>query len=337
MKTYSLFASVCFSISVASYADSLPPLNLDTGRVTVSGLSSGGYMATQFHLAHSEFVSGAGIIAAGPYNCAQGDISTALAQCVNKTSDSLNLAAINEVASEYALQGKIAPLNNLRDDKVWLFHGTLDNRVTAEVSDLLFSQYKGWTQEENIVYVSDMAIDHVFPTLSSGGACDASESPFIGLCNYDAAGEMLNHLLGELTPPDDALEGRVYSINQYHIAGTNASTMAEEGYVFVPKACEGDNVCELHVSFHGCSQYADAVDMAYVTQTGINRWADDNQIVVLYPQTKKSLFMPLNPQGCWDWWGYTSDEYATKNGDQIKAVNAMIGALNANTTEANND
>lgn len=337
MKYYSLFASVCLSVSVASAAETLPKLTLDTDSITLSGLSSGGYMATQFHLAHSEMVSGAGILAAGPYYCAQGDISTALAQCVNKTTDGLTLAPLNQIAADYANQGKIDPLINLKDDKVWLFHGTLDDRVIEDVSNLLFSQYKGWTQEENIVYVSDKSISHVFPTVADGGACEVSESPYIGRCDYDAAGDMLNHLIDGLAPPDDALTGRVYTIDQHKLAGSDATTMAEEGYLFVPKACEGETTCELHVSFHGCNQYADAVDMAYVTQTGINQWADDNQIVVLYPQTKKSLFMPLNPQGCWDWWGYTSEDYANKNGDQIKAVNSIISAINANSTEANND
>ena len=54
---------------------------------------------------------------------------------------------------------------------------------------------------------------------------------------------------------------------------------------------------------------------------------DDNQLVVIYPQTRKSLIMPMNPQGCWDWWGYTSDAYATSEGPQIKAVNAFIDFL----------
>jgi hypothetical protein len=35
----------------------------------------------------------------------------------------------------------------------------------------------------------------------------------------------------------------------------------------------------------------------------------------------------MNPQGCWDWWGYTGDQYATKNGPQLKAVDALISHL----------
>jgi hypothetical protein len=37
--------------------------------------------------------------------------------------------------------------------------------------------------------------------------------------------------------------------------------------------------------------------------------------------------MPLNPQGCWDWWGYTGEDYANNQGQQIKAVKNIIHAL----------
>ncbi|MGK0371687.1 MAG: hypothetical protein ACJAW1_001930 [Glaciecola sp.] len=50
-------------------------------------------------------------------------------------------------------------------------------------------------------------------------------------------------------------------------------------------------------------------------------------MVVLYPQVKKSMFMPLNPQGCWDWWGYTDENYANKKGPQIKAIYKVMQAL----------
>jgi pimeloyl-ACP methyl ester carboxylesterase len=46
-------------------------LGLDRGTVTVSGLSSGGFFAHQFHVAHSDLVTGAGIIAGGPYGCVE--------------------------------------------------------------------------------------------------------------------------------------------------------------------------------------------------------------------------------------------------------------------------
>jgi hypothetical protein len=39
--------------------------------VTVSGLSSGGFFAHQFHIAFSKLVHGAGIIAGGPFGCVE--------------------------------------------------------------------------------------------------------------------------------------------------------------------------------------------------------------------------------------------------------------------------
>ena len=52
-------------------ADPLPALGADLTQTTVSGLSSGAYMAGQFQIAYSQLVIGAGIVAGGPYACAE--------------------------------------------------------------------------------------------------------------------------------------------------------------------------------------------------------------------------------------------------------------------------
>ena len=337
MKKFStILMALAGATSVYSHADDVPPLNVDLNQVTVSGLSSGGYMATQFHLAHSDWVKGAGILAGGPYYCAQNDITTALSQCVNKIETPIDEAALLAVAEEYEKAGKIAPLSGLKDAKVWLFHGTKDERVISDVSDILYKQYQHWTDTQNIKYVNDKPIAHLFPTLNEGSDCETSQSPFIGKCNFDAAGDMLTHLMPDLVAPDDSISGKVYTINQHEIGGDNAKTLAEQGFVYVPQSCEEGETCRVHMSFHGCNQYADAVGDSYVTQTGINEWADDNNIVVFYPQTKKSLFMPLNPQGCWDWWGYSSDDYANRDGAQIVALSTLLHSLNSHK-EVKND
>ena len=58
--------------------------------------------------------------------------------------------------------------------------------------------------------------------------------------------------------------------------------------------------------------------------TGYNRWAASNNIVVLYPQTEAS---PGNPNGCWDFWGYTGQDYYSRDGKQMAAVKTMIDRL----------
>lgn len=323
-KTLSVTLSALLGIGMVNAAS----LNLDLDHITVSGLSSGGYMANQFHLAHSDWVNGAAIISAGPYGCARNDITIALAECVDKTSEDTNLDALNEQAANLAKNGKIPALDNLSGDKVWLLHGTRDTRIAAGVTDMLARQYQGWVGEQNMQYIANKPFAHVYPTKQSGDNCQSSQSPFIGNCDYDAAGESLQFLYGELNPPATELSGDIITLNQHKVAGSDADTLAETGYAYVPQSCADGEKCRVHVSFHGCNQYADAVGTAYVEQTGINQWADTNQLVVVYPQTRKSLFMPLNPQGCWDWWGYTNKHYATTKGPQIKAVEAIVRSLN---------
>lgn len=75
-------------------AESLPKLNLN-GPDTVSGLSSGAYMAGQYHLAFAEQIKGAALIAAGPVYCAQNSLGLALEHCFNKASSAPDMTAIN--------------------------------------------------------------------------------------------------------------------------------------------------------------------------------------------------------------------------------------------------
>ncbi|MBT0588071.1 extracellular catalytic domain type 2 short-chain-length polyhydroxyalkanoate depolymerase [Alteromonas oceanisediminis] len=326
----SLFA--CGSHSIA--AETLPALNLTLENTTVSGLSSGGYMATQFHLAHSDWVTGIGVIGAGPYFCAQGDIGIALSQCVSKMEPPIEVDALSQQATLYEDAGVIAPLEHLAGSKVWILHGTADTTVNRGAADALVAQYTQWAGEEHVRYVNDKPFAHHFPTEQNGTQCDQSAAPFIGACDYDAAGALLTHIRGPLADKPTQSSGKLYRFDQQALGKEAASSLADEGVVYVPTECEQDNAsgsCELHISFHGCNQYMGAVGDAYATQTGLNAWADTNQMVVLYPQTKKSLFMPLNPQGCWDWWGYTDENYANKNGPQIIAVENMARALAANS------
>jgi hypothetical protein len=47
-------------------------------------------------------------------------------------------------------------------------------------------------------------------------------------------------------------------------------------------------------------------------------------IVVLYPQLTRS---GVNPNGCWDFWGYSGDDYRMQDGRQMAAVKAMIDRM----------
>ena len=82
-----LLASICatsvllltaVSSPTAAQIVSLPSYNVDINQTSVSGLSAGGYMAVQFDVAFSSTLRGAGIIAGGPFYCAQGSVPTGM-------------------------------------------------------------------------------------------------------------------------------------------------------------------------------------------------------------------------------------------------------------------
>jgi poly(3-hydroxybutyrate) depolymerase len=103
--------------------------------------------------------------------------------------------------------------------------------------------------------------------------------------------------------------------------------MADTGYLYVPPGCRtaGAN-CRIHVAIHGCVQSVESVGDQFYTDTGYNHWADNNRLLILYPQINKTN-IPYNPKGCWDWWGYTGVNYATRSSPQMKAITAMVKRL----------
>lgn len=292
-----------------------------TGDITVSGLSSGGYMAAQFHLAFSDKVSGAAIIAGGPLYCAQNNLATAFANCMGKPESNPDLTAIEQYLTTLEQQQQLAPRQNLQDDKVWILHGSEDTTVHPNVGKALYNQYQQWLPANSIKLVSEQPFAHHFPTDSdSGTACDISEPPFIASCNYDAAGELLRYLLGDIKPKVASTSGSIRQLPQTQ----TASHLAKTGYAYIPSQCAAGEPCQLHISFHGCKQHAAIVDDAYISGTGLNHYADTNNLVILYPQAAPSA---LNPHGCWDWWGYSTEHYISRQAPQLQAVMSLTEQL----------
>ena len=298
---------------------------IDPDGITVSGISSGGFMATQLQVAHSSRIAGAGIIAAGPYYCAAGSLTTALGACINPPEPPDASTGI-AYARESAGTGAIDPVAGLADDRVWLFHGTADAVVGRTVVESLATFYRAFVPDSQVALITDVEAAHLMPTDTSGGACTETAAPFIGSCGYDAAGSLLAHLYGSLTDPGSGT-GELIAFDQ-RMAADNAGAkgLADSGYVFVPTACAAGATCRLHVALHGCEMGSDTIGDAFARTGGYNRWAAANDIVVLYPQVRKSR-LPLNPAGCWDWWGYDGDGYATRQGSQVRALYEMIDAL----------
>jgi poly(3-hydroxybutyrate) depolymerase len=327
MRSWAVELLFLCSFGSAAAADRLPAYGADVAAFTVSGVSSGGYMAVQMQVAHSSRVAGVGALAAGPYYCAQGGLWTASYNCMTPGvwTPLPRAELLKGHTDRFAREKLIDPTSNLARARVWLFSGTRDSTVEPEVVEALAGFYALF--KAKFVLVKDKPAGHAMVTEDAGNACGATEPPFINDCDYDAAGELLRHLLGSLSPPSTAAGGRLIAFDQRELGGMNAISMAAEGFVYVPRACETDR-CRVHVAFHGCRQGVDAVGERFVREAGYNRWADANRLIVLYPQaTARYVWWTFNPRGCWDWWGYTGQAYATKDAPQMRAVMAMVERL----------
>jgi hypothetical protein len=312
----------------ARAAAPLPRLMLEPGSLTVSGVSSGGHMALQYQVAFSRDVAGAGIIAAGPWSCARGSLYRALRTCSRGEVIGPEVGPLVQLARESAAAGRIDDPAWLAPDRVWAFHGSRDEVVGAAVMDSLLRFYRAFLPPERLHYETRVPAAHGFPTRGEGAACDQATSPWLNDCDFDAAGELLRHLYDDLREPAGPLRGELREFDQRpYTTGRAASSLAGTGWIYVPQDCNGRRPCRIHVAFHGCRQGTDFVGRTFVRSAGYNRWADANRIVVLYPQVARSWLRPFNPQGCWDWWGYTGADYAERNGAQLAAVRRMLGAL----------
>lgn len=327
--------------SVARAADTparLAPMPADPASVTVSGISSGGAMAVQFHVAHSKLVQGMAALAAPPYFCAEGNVVHALGRCM-KDGTAIPLDAIGKRVAQFTADGTIDALDNLRGDRVWLYRGAADPVVHASVVDALERQYQSYVDPAGLVRIEREGAGHTFPVDDpAAAACGASEPPYIANCSYDAARALLGYLYGALKAEDAAAaeSGELRAFDQRPYAQASGSAgLDDRGWVFVPETCTSTTGarCRLHVVFHGCRQGASFVGEDFMRRAGYLRVAQANDIILLFPQVKPTT-TPLNPLGCWDWWGYEDEHYATQRGRQVQAVRAMIADVLANPTPA---
>lgn len=332
-----LFVSCCLGLLPVS-AQVLPLPAMQTANVSVSGLSSGGYMAVQFDVAYSASVMGAGVVAGGPYYCAQGSVAKATTICsCTGTPYSCQVApggtGVNSLirqTDQNAANGTVDPTAGLANHRIWMLSGTADTVVPQAVMNDLQTYYRHYISTANIFYKQDLPAQHAMPTDSYGNSCGKLGSPYINNCGYDAAGELLKWIYGSLNNRASASPaGRFIEFDQSEfLPDPTSHGMAASGYLYVPPGCDSNSGqgCRLHVVFHGCLQDTGTIGDTYLRHAGYNAWADSNRIVLLYPQAAP-IYPMTNPNACWDWFNYDDAHYAQKAGHQMAAVKQMVDRL----------
>lgn len=330
-----LAALLTLAFPVAAREDTLPPLpvlNIETDTISVMGVSSGGYMATQLAVAWPELFSRLAVFAAGPWGCAQGELSRALGQCMDTRHGLPSPAALNSRYAHYLAEGLVGEPSALAEQRVYLWHGGADNTVDPRLGEQLADQYRDWLTdpETQLKVETNPNAAHGWPVAAMQSTdtkladCAEGGSPHLLACDRGGAGQALQWLYRErVTPPEGDGRGmlRVFDQTAFY------DDIADKGYLYLPKTCEEGAPCALIVALHGCEMSATQIGETFVRHSGLNEWAAENRLVVLYPQAEASL---PNPKACWDWWGYDESLWElnplhdSRKGQQVQALKAMV-------------
>ncbi len=317
----------------------LPRLGLNPESTSVIGVSSGGYMATQLAVAWPSRFAGLGVLAAGPWGCARGTLSLALGQCMYTRLGPPDMAALETRHRDYLERDLVGSLEALASLKAFVWQGGEDDVIAPSLGRALAEQLSGWLAdpETQLRYLETDGAGHGWPidatprlAPSEQDDCRSGSAAYLLACDLDIAGEALTWLHGDLSPPaPDATPAGI--LTRFDQSAFDTKGFADSGYLFVPEGCEMGG-CDLTIALHGCGMASETLGDTFVRRNGLNAWAGANQRVVLYPQAETSL---ANPQGCWDWWGFTESTWQldpmhdSRQGSQVSALMAMIDRLEA--------
>jgi len=349
-------------------APRLGSFNVAANQHSISGLSSGAFMTVQLHLAYSANFIGAGVVAGGPYRCAESArelamtaedsyMLNALSICMTPLTPrtSPNIKRLVKLVEQTEAAGLIDPLSNLARQRLYIFTGTADSVVSSTVVEGTYRFYQALgVPAAQVEFVNNVAAGHSIITANIEDNQDlaANQPPYLNYGGYYQSHIILRHIYGELADPVDCLSGRLMAFDQLEFLdpGEEAyASLGPYGYVYVPAAVRrGERARGVHIAIHGCKQGAPYVtytnglpDIAsqppfgnrYAATTGYNEIADANNLIVLYPQCRgDDTGDAENPDGCWDWWGYTSKsssypDYYSRDAVQIKAIHRMLERL----------
>jgi len=307
-------------------------LKIQPDRVAVEGISSGADMATQMHIAYSGTFKSCGLFASAPYWCAMNNEDVALTSCCQEP-ELIKLQMLYDKVTSYAEKNLIDDPKNLTDSKVWMYTGKLDTVVKSGVVEQTHAFYENYVPTDNIAFVNNISSEHAWITNDYGNLCPILASPYISNCHFDGAFAMLQWFYPNSTfnaPAKSVNKTNLITFDQSNYTPNNEKpskiSLGDEGFFYVPESCN-TQPCGLHVAFHGCLQSYSTVGFDFVLNNGLNQWAETNNMAVLYPQAAASDLMPSNPEGCWDWWGYTGDDYASNTGDQMVTIKNMVDAI----------
>nr|BFE59859.1 hypothetical protein GCM10020063_043850 [Dactylosporangium thailandense] len=210
---------------------------------------------------------------------------------------------------------------------VYIAHGGKDTSVKKSVNDDLATYFRDFGA--SVRYDTATPAGHAWVTPYGPVACASTASPYLNACGTDPQRDLLGKLFGTVAGPNTGpLRGTLVKFGQsaYAVNGyAPGLSMDASGFAYVPVSCAAGQSCRLLVALHGCVQGYGAVGTAFLDRANLNQYADTNNTIVLYPQAAAS---GVNPNGCWDWWGYLgATNYPIKGGAQLETIMNMVRQL----------
>ena len=287
----------------------------------------------------------------GPAPCIGCDAGMTLAydHCKQQPNLTATPAAIGKLvayAQAAEAAGDIPPLAGLASSAVFLFRGTLDDTYRDGCVNATMATFAALgVPQANMRFVAGVPAGHCWPTADvavPASSCGTGKGgpPAMENCAFDGAGAALQQLYGgSLTPPQNLSAfdpANLLMFYQFHYeSDTPWAGQGKQGWLYQPARCQQGHPCTLHIALHGCGMSAsnDAMGMSFVMHTGLNSWADANDIAVLYPQQGGFIDYNLTaPTGqlrgaCFDGYGQTGVDYAQFTSPQMLAIRNMIATM----------
>jgi hypothetical protein len=274
-------------------------IKADRNQISISGLSSGGWLAVQYHIAHSHQIMGIGIVAGGPYHCAGSmsymcrytpyallpyDSCQAMYIC-SRTAEKASIWGFYIGPPDYrysvtsarqeAERGTVDSLSGLRNDRVWIFTGGQEERlphdtlvpheVASELKkfyEALFALPEVGNPQEDIEMVDSIQVEHAMVTDSPGpDECDRFGPPYIDDCSYPSAKELLEFIYPQRAQASESSStGTLATFDQRFVSSDPRSSMNDRGHLYIPALCRNGAECPLHIALHGCDQDEQSID-----------------------------------------------------------------------------
>ena len=202
--------------------------------------------------------------------------------------------------------GRIDPVADVKDDRIYLFSGKDDHTVVPAIvgSARRFYEALG-VPADHILYVADIPAGHALRHRGQGPGVRLHRQalhrrlrlrPGRGAAGADLRDVEAARRCSRPAPSSCSTSARSHASSSNH--GLSDDGHRLRAAARAPRSAAA--ACTSPSTAAGRTARSSATPSRAIR--AIARWADTNTLIVLFPQTATT---PLNPQGCWDWWGYT--------------------------------